>query len=901
MEPLDKVPFIETIDDLGVLLSSDGFVQTDSNQPAYGVIRVLSGWHPRVHIMTEEYYPDAVAILAHIGERPELQPNAMETMAFDPEYWGNKLDAYPHWETAWWREVVQNARDARGPDKPNGPSRIDLDVGVESFTDVEGETVEAVRCSCTDDGVGMDEDTLRRAFLSFGGTMKPVGAVGGFGDAKELIIIPWLGYEIHTRNLVARGRHNQFEISPADRFLDGTRVTAWMPTAKSTTEAYAEGFIDRCNLPDIAVRINGKRRKANLSGGDLVLERAVQNWQDSKVVGAVRIYHYPRSRRRGVLVRSNGIYMFDQWVDETKYKGVVYIELEGAPRDIFSQKRTGFSGRTNVDGIVDTFIARMTVDVRSALKKMRADKGKQRMLYMGTGTVSIEEGLAADVAAKMAMDSPVSDQKKWKDGSVSFDSGAIDAIKRALMEQTEGSEEESFEQAQGGVRVRPVLTNPSAVEVVLRETRFASEEHAADALRLMAWQPIFLLVNDVDFFTVPPDVSPEKMKPSYQKLAELWMEICRFVLMRLGWTRPFGIGWAFEWDEERDGTRIAAYTQEQEVDFLLLNPVKLAETDRRYDKDGDVIGVTYKKSQRWKTSDDEMLKQLCAVAVHEATHMVNGIDEHNEAYASALTENMGALMDMLPVAKKIRKAIGSKTRAASVLKKGAIRWDEIDEYELRDGSKIYGYDANDEGVARIEVHPAGYYLWIKKRGFWDIGEQYDTLKGAKAAATKRVKKVAGKKSAIDVLMPRDANDPWFYRLWFLYLYAVNHMAEDMDPRVAHGRFDAQSLARSYGSGLKATGQPARRLLEDMEAVTARPLNYVPEKARKVSRKVLADQAEWEGREAWSVFVHSLGIDSPLPGVEQIPLEDFLRPLTQAVVAAYDPAPLLAFEKQQRGG
>jgi hypothetical protein len=670
--------FIERIDSIEDFVSSEGLVQTDSNEQAYGVIRALDGWHPRVNIITEEYFPEAVAILARVGD--PLTPN-METMGFDPAYWGNKLDAYPSWETAWWREVVQNSRDARGPSKPQGPTKIKLECKTESYTDIEGVTVDAVRCSCEDNGVGMDEETLRKAFLSFGGSKKPAGAVGGFGDAKELVIIPWLGYEVHTRDLVARGRHNQFEVEKADRYLDGTRVTAWMPTSKSTTVAYAEGFLDRCYLPHLRITINGRVRKANLTSDRMVkgFPKSVRRYGSGEV-GSVAIYHNPRTRRRGVLVRSNGVFMFDMYVPMSKYKGSVLIDLEGNPKDLFDQKRVGFSGRTDVASIVDQFVARMTVDPKSALKKARATKGHMRRVF-GAEAFDTERGIAGDVAAKMAMAAPINDQKKWKDGAVSFSKGAIEAIVGQVVEAQEEDPEPTF--GPGGVAVggmggtqlprHPLLdqptTSPGAVEVMLTETRFASAEHAADALKLMAWQPVFLVINEVDYFTVPSDVLPEKMKPTYMKLAELWMEICRFVLMRLGWSKTFGVGWIFEWDPQEESTTLAAATMDElpsgeKVGFLVLNPVKLLKERERFDAVGDLAGITYKKSVRWKFSDDETLKMLCSVAVHEATHMVNGISDHDEAFAAALTENMGAMMDMLPVAKKIRKAIGAKAHAA---------------------------------------------------------------------------------------------------------------------------------------------------------------------------------------------------------------------------------------------
>lgn len=672
----DDVEFVERIDDADTFLSGRGrLVQTDSNHQAYAVIRSLD-WHPNCTIVTEYFYPEATAILARLGE--PMRKNS-EQMGFDPKYWGNKLDAYPKWETVWWREVVQNARDARGPERPDGPDLIQLECREETFRDLDGNEVEAVRCSCEDNGIGMSAETLRKAFLTFGGSEKPTGSTGGFGDAKEIIIIPWLGFEIWTRDKIARGRHNTFDIVDAPKSLSGTKVTVWMPRDRATTVVHATAFVERCNLP-MRITVNGKSVRADLMGGEQVFSRPVEAYvnRDYQNVGSVAIFHNARSRRRGFLIRARGLYMFDRYLDDSSYKGIVYVELTGHPRDLFDQKRVELSYNTNVRSLIDQFVADLTVDPRTTLKKERADKGKMRELFKGTGALRVQQGLAAEVAAQMAMQAPVPEQKTWKDGAVEFSDAAIEKI--AELAGREPTQEP-------GAHVPPIVSNGGAIREMLRETKFVSRDHAASALRLMAWQPVFLLINSVDYYQVPAKVRPDGMTPTYQKLAELWTELCRFVLMRLGWTKPFGTGFIFEWNDEEEGTVLAAYTSndygDDNLDFLVLNPIKLKKKDTKYDSHGDVSRVIYDEVVRWELTNDETLKMLCAAAIHECTHMVNGIGRHNEAFTSAMTENMGAMMDMYPVAKKIRKAVMShqaatrrKTGSETVASANAltVRW-----------------------------------------------------------------------------------------------------------------------------------------------------------------------------------------------------------------------------------
>lgn len=626
--------FIETVKDVERLLSRAGLYTTTSDFPAYSVLKALD-WDPRVDVTEDLFGPHVNTIVVRVDPRgTRLHPN--EKMGVDPKYWGDKLDAYPHWETAWWRECVQNARDARA-------TQIALECVEEMY-----EGVPAVRCSVTDNGGGMSEEVLRRAFLTFGGTAKEAGSVGGFGDAKELIILPWLGYEIHTRDRIARGKHDEFQIAAAP-VLAGTKVTAWMPREKATTATYAKSLLDRCDLPTITFAVNGRRYKADAGGGDLKMTAEILRGDER--VGMMRVYHNPRSRKRGFFIRARGLYMFDKYVPESQYKGIVYIELEGNARDLFDQKRVNVQWR--VSALVDRFIADLTVD-RSMLVRM--GKGKERKFYEGE-KFEVLAGQASEAAAKLAMAAPVSSMKQWKDGGLSFETKQVDLIVEQLEREEQRDEGEAVPET-------VVVRVPSATRVMLEDTKFVGADHAANAMRLLAWKPAFLLVNEVDFYSVPAKARPEGMTPTYKTLLTLWAEICRFVLLRLGWTKPFGAGFIFSWDKDTGTTVLAAYTKESNVDFLMLNPFKLKVAKEKRDSDGDVVDITYDDEERWRVADEETLKMLCAAAIHEATHMVNGIGQHNESFATALTENMGALIDMLPVAKKIRSAVTSRKARA---------------------------------------------------------------------------------------------------------------------------------------------------------------------------------------------------------------------------------------------
>lgn len=815
-----KPEFIETVGDLGLLLDEGGAFESTSDHQAYGVLKALA-WYPGVSVV-EEFSGDTAVVRAFIEPDTGLlrNPDDMEAMGYDPRYFTGLLDGYLHWEIAWWREVIQNARDAVGPNAPDGPRNIDLVCRVESYTDVDGVMQDAVRVECSDDGNGMDEQTLRNAFLMFGGSMKPPGGFGGFGDAKGLIILPWLGYEIHTTRVLARGRHNRFKIEPASEARRGTRVTVWMPLQKATTPESAAAFVERCNLPGVRIRVNSKVVKAGLEArAEDILDGFPMSITVSggKKVGVIAAYHSPRAKRQGVYVRQTddrgrSVFMFEKPIYSSKFKGLVLVELYGSPRVLFDQKRNSLNYATNTSEIVEQFLQRLIVDSKSALKRV---KGRMRAVF-GEQALEVRQGLASKVAAEMAMDVSVDMMKKYATSpsvpveTFGFTDDQIDVIEQKLSEMPETS---------GGVGIdgspdasdEVVRRAPKAVAESLRSTRFLGPSAAAEAIRLTAWQPVFMLVNEVDFFVLPKKLQPGSMAQEYKDLATVWTELCRFVLLRLGWSRTFGVGFIFEWDPRRDSTALAAYTSdagttdaegrprtETGTGFLLLNPVKLSIEKREYDSDGEVKSIKYKEEVRWDLRDRETVKGLCAMAVHEATHMVSGISQHDESFASALTDNMATMMDMMLVAQKIVESVigapGEKPAKRRTSKRG-----------------------NDPEKVRAE------------------------------------------------LMPESLRDPAFYRLWALFL-AV---------RMELPTLDAEQIARvgaTYGKLLAARVSAHPDGVRHLWAIFSNDIERTaPDKRGPVSASFVRPLTE-AGQRAWSGFVDAVerGARAPAAGLWEDP-------------------------------
>lgn len=643
---------LDNIDDPMSLLATPGHYYTTTGQQAYLVVKALS-WHPKLHLGEELFFPEGSTLYFQV-DGPSLASNPPTVdWGTASDYYERRLDSYAQWEMAWWREVVQNARDARA-------TRIDLVCEESGFVDPDtGATVPAMRVSCYDNGSGMDEDTLRRAFFTRGGSMKEAGAVGGFGDAKELILSPWLGYEVHTRDLVAKGRHESLYvpgITGGQQFVQGTRVTVWMPLHRTTSADYARALIERCNLPGVTVTVNGKREAAGLIGGTKVLTKVVQDSRTREEIGSFEVYHQKRSQRHGVYVRGNGVYMFEIEFDGD-YKGVVYIDIVAPARKVFTRKRDQLSYDSTARADIMSFLQRLAVDPKSELKKERAERNKMRKVIRGTGSMEVHDGIAAELAAKIAAKAPFADmkedKKKRKPIAMSVDFVAVveQSVKEAIADRPA---DYAASKEAPSVDLSPL---PAAIGAMMSQVEFFETEQVAGALQLAAWKPDLYVYQNLDNYKVPKRLDPATMAPKYVRLLRLWAELVRYALIQLGMFKRFGVGWVFDTEMEGDGEMVigAAHTKDQGTDWLLLNPINLkhkrGSDPSEYDEEGD----------RYDLSNERDLEGLCASVIHEVTHM-QGFGRHDQAYAYALTQNIRIAFGMKAAAKKILKAVNAAVR-----------------------------------------------------------------------------------------------------------------------------------------------------------------------------------------------------------------------------------------------
>ncbi len=519
-----------------------------------------------------------IAVDVKQGAGGGLTPNAQ--IRIGREFFTTALRDYEDWREKWWREALQNAVDA-------GATRVTCTVT---------EREDGVQVVCEDNGGGMDEDTLINKFLVLGGTTKKgvSGSTGGFGKAKELLVLPWLTWEVHTRNLVVEGSGIEYEVL-SSHHVAGTRLTVLMPPDQATHASAAIAFIGKSYIPGVKFAVNGEAVKADLKRGD-----HIRDFGDS-----ASLYHNKRPNSFGarLLVRANGVFMFGLYIS-SEVPGSLVVELNKPSIDLLAANRDGFRD-SDLRWQVSGFANELAADVRSAIKQK---KGLIRQKFKGTGRFSSRAAEREREAQILGLEGSMMPQGRG--GMLSVEQIELAAMVVGRMGGDEATRSDD---------PTNLVVTPGLATVMLTGTPMLGPTQMEAVVKQLAWEPDFFLVNEIEGFRVPRKFYPQHMSLRIKQLLKFWAELCRFILMQLGSRQTYGVGFIFE---EEVG---AAYIRDEGEDWLMLNP--FGETHHR---DGNVLKLTSKDSVNW----------LYAAAVHEVTHIADGISYHNESFASAFTRNV---------------------------------------------------------------------------------------------------------------------------------------------------------------------------------------------------------------------------------------------------------------------
>lgn len=192
-------------------------------------------------------------------------------------YFQKAKTEYADWRWAMIREFIQNAYDAQAANidfllTANDASRIELHV--------------------SDDGTGMDRDTLENVLLCMGGSRKLAGAIGGFGYAKAILFFAHHRYSICTRNLRVEGSGGEYRLTEESAAVSGTRMTVELVDDSSLLDAWRERiatyvtacFMEYATGRPVAITLDGTALPQNNEGiYDFAVKTALGDlWYDEQ-------------------------------------------------------------------------------------------------------------------------------------------------------------------------------------------------------------------------------------------------------------------------------------------------------------------------------------------------------------------------------------------------------------------------------------------------------------------------------------------------------------------------------------------------------------------------------------------------------------------------------------------
>lgn len=540
-------------------------------------------------------------------------------------YYSSVLRDYSDWQEKWWREAIQNAVDA-------GATEIICSV----VPQPDGKML----VSCGDNGSGMDADTVENKFLVLGETTKESSGhregetAGGFGKAKELLILPWIQWTVHSRNTVFTGQ-NEDGIAEDAPYRKGTLLSVLMPADEYTSGAAALAYIGKSSITGVRFTVIDELGEQHITRASLKVGKEIRTFGDKAV-----LYQNKSGGFRGtLLVRIKGLHMFTMRTSD-EVEGNLVLELTRPSTELLTSNRDYFRD-SGLRWAVEDFVTELAEGVRKALK---SKSGIGRTLYEGSTLFSTrEQELTEASLASILGEAFVDKDSKVFTIDVDLASSIADGVKDVA-------------ERQAGLSLGPT---PETLKAMMNGLQVRGATHVEAIGMQAAWQPTFLIVNDdVEGFRPASKFKPDTMAPSLVKLAKLWAEFCRFVLIQLGSSEQYGVGWIFSTDAA------AAYTKEKGQHFLLLNPFK-----------GDMAS-----SKFHSVADKDDVAWLYAAAIHEATHMADGISKHSDAFAAAITVNFAKCANKWRQVEAIRKAVVArvpKSESAGIearTPKGSEEW-----------------------------------------------------------------------------------------------------------------------------------------------------------------------------------------------------------------------------------
>ena len=370
----------------------------------------------------------------------------------------------------------------------------------------------------SDNGDGMNLDTLQNKLLVLGGSKKGAGAVGAFGKAKELLFFSWDRYQIKTQDLICEGAGASYSISEGNPYYEGTEVIIWVQS-DGPWDILVRGFAKVGTKMDTDCKIQ-------VDGQDV--EHCPERGEFVKSLGWCDVYMNEAATSVYMPVRVAGIWMFDKYV--ALPKGTVTIEITKNSIEALTSNRDGL--KVAYASELDKLIKKIVVDTKSGLEP---DKVIIRERMRGNGRVRFSQNRIQEALAH------VKDLRE-----------VVNALRDAMGTQGDAA----ITTAQLG----SIVDAAGSVEDL---GLFAFE----DRIKFVGYKPDFIIKRMAgQQSTVDSYINTKQSRV----LAKLWTEVVKQVLFDNGMFIEFTAGFTFD---DRRQAEIEKSTS-GEV-FIFINPWKV--------------------------------------------------------------------------------------------------------------------------------------------------------------------------------------------------------------------------------------------------------------------------------------------------------------------------------------
>jgi hypothetical protein len=413
---------------------------------------------------------------------------------------------YSDWRFAWAREAGQNSLDA-------GATTIVVTV----LKNDEGDTV----VTWTDNGCGMNAETLETKFMAVGGSEKPDGGTGGFGVAKLILAFAQKSYSIRTQTICAAGKGQKWGLETDLPYVKGLTLTAVMEGDEVEKMERKIARWVRFTTTKCSIIVNG-RKLTTLRMHRPKLETPWCKVYTHKVndMGKTEYGYETRLYGHKIRVRINQQYMFNIYSSVDAH---ITVDIIGNSQEYLTSNRDG-----------------MNVNYRWKLQKLVEE------LYENPNTIK-------EVAEKVEI-------YEGQEGKINLDR-LIPKRKVALGAKPPkvGVNDPSV----AGMKPGPRQSIPAEGH------RFSQEFKTVKELI----EGYDLVVANSTSKAIPAKWIPGRMNKTASKLMNQWIQVLQTVGLILGRTEEITPGWTFDSD-----ARASCQYHPEYGHMVLLNPVKVGET-----------------------------------------------------------------------------------------------------------------------------------------------------------------------------------------------------------------------------------------------------------------------------------------------------------------------------------